>query len=73
MVNDNQPEIVNNNVVEQNHEDNTLPKKIPLMSSKECLRCRKVKKVLRYYKPNRNLYPEKYAHHLLMLLVEELF
>ena len=37
------------------------------MNSKEAMRCRKARKVLRTYTPNRHLYPEKYAHHLLML------
>jgi len=35
LVNDNEPEILNDAVVEDNHIDNTLPKKIPLMSSKD--------------------------------------
>ena len=37
------------------------------MSSKEKLKCRQVKAVLRYYVPNRYKYPEKYAHHLLFM------
>ncbi|XP_066911415.1 uncharacterized protein [Clytia hemisphaerica] len=67
LINDNQPNVLDDSVVEENHVENTLPKKIPLMNSKECLRCRKARKVLRTYTPNRHLYPEKYAHHLLML------
>ena len=37
------------------------------MSSKEKLKCRKTKVVLRYHVPNRNKYPEKYAHHILFM------
>ena len=37
------------------------------MTYEESLKCRKVKKVLRYYTPNKDKHPEKYAHHLLML------
>ena len=39
------------------------------MSSKNILRCRKARKVLRYYTPNKTKFPEKYAHHLLMLFL----
>ncbi|XP_066911767.1 uncharacterized protein [Clytia hemisphaerica] len=67
LINDSQPNVLDDTVVEENHVENPLPKKIPLMNSKECMRCRKVRKVLRTYTPNRHLYPEKYAHHLLML------
>ena len=37
------------------------------MNSKEKLKCRQVKAILRYYVPNRHKYPEKYAHHLLFM------
>ena len=37
------------------------------MNSKDKLKCRKVKAVLRYYVPNCHKYPEKYAHHLLFM------
>ena len=63
LVNDNQPIVLNDAVVEENHAENDrLPKKIPLMNSEECMRCRKARKVLRTYTPNRHLYPEKFAH-----------
>jgi len=67
ILNDNQPIVLNDLLIEENHENGTLPKVVPLMSSKQTLKCRKVKKVLRSYTPNKNKYPEKYAHHLLML------
>ena len=37
------------------------------MTHEESLKCRKVQKVLRYFTPNKDDHPEKYAHHLLML------
>ena len=67
-VNDNQPVILNEITMEENHEPCNLPYAVPLMSSKkEILKCRKVRKVLRYYTPNKHKQPEKHAHHLLML------
>ena len=65
--NDNQPEILNENVLEDNHNLCNYPSIIPLMSSKEKLKCRKVKSVLRYHVPNRHKNPEKYAHHILFM------
>ena len=62
--NDCQPE-----VLEDDDPDKPIryPKIIPLMSSKEKMRCRNVKKVLRYHIPNPAVNAEAYAHHLLML------
>ena len=37
------------------------------MRSKDKMRCRSVKKILRFHTPNATLKPEEYAHHLLML------
>ena len=65
--NDNQPEILNENVLEDNHNLCKYPSTIPLMSSKEKLKCRKVKSFLRYHVPNRNKNPEKHAHHILFM------
>ena len=44
-----------------------FPKTIPLMSSNENLKRRKIKCVVRYHTPNRFTNSEAYAHHLLML------
>lgn len=65
--NDWQPVVLDETVNETNHDDLSFPKSVPLMSSKEKLKCRKVPKVLRYYTPNQHKFPEKYAHHILML------
>ena len=65
--NDNQPEILNEDVLEDNHNLCNYPSTIPLMSSKEKLKCRNVKSVLRYHVPNRHKNPEKYAHHILFM------
>jgi len=45
----------------------SYPKIIPLMKSKDKMRCRSAKKILRYHTPNATLKPEEHAHHLLML------
>ena len=65
--NDSQPKILQEDLLENNHSSCNYPATIPLMSSKEKLKCRKVKVVLRYHVPNRHKYPEKYAHHLLFM------
>ena len=45
---------------------NTFPLVVPLMNSKEKMKCRKVRSVLRFPPQNKHYQPEKYAHHLLM-------
>jgi len=40
------------------------PKSIPLMSSKERMKCRNIKRVLRYHTPNSIISAEAYAHHM---------
>ena len=64
--NDSQPQVLLDDLVEVNNVS-TFPKNIPLMSSKEKLKCRKVKAVLRYHVPNPHKYAERYAHHLLFM------
>jgi len=63
--NDCQPVILDDEVLELNHGESKFPKNIPLMSSKEKLKCRKVKAVLRYHQPNPRKDIEGYAHHML--------
>ena len=66
--NDSQPEVLTEECSRQNNDVTTdLPNRIPLMSSSEMLKCRKVKQVLRYHVPSKNLHPEKFSHHLLFL------
>ena len=65
LENDYQPVILDDELLETHHKDSNYPKEIPLMSSKEKLKCRKVKAVLRYYQPNPNKAFETCAHHLL--------
>ncbi|XP_057310099.1 uncharacterized protein LOC130648095 [Hydractinia symbiolongicarpus] len=65
--NDSQPTVLRDDNIERNHITNWFPAILPLMSSNEKLKCRKVKQVLRLYTPNKHKYPELYAHHLLML------
>ena len=40
--NDSQPLVLNDELMDSNHEESILPKIVPLMSSKEKLKCRKV-------------------------------
>ena len=63
--NNSQPVDLGDEHIETNHSKCSLPDYVPLMSSKEKLKCRKVKAVLRYHQPNPNKDIEKYAHHLL--------
>ena len=65
--NDNQPEVLSEEVMDENSETCSYPKIIPLMSSKEKLQCRKVKSVLRYNSPNQNKFSEKFAHYMLFM------
>ena len=46
--NNSQPVVLNDELMNSNHEEFIFPKIVPLMSSKEKLKCRKVKAVLRY-------------------------
>ena len=68
---DAQPEILTDQVIEvqQNSSDPelSLPNKIRLMNTNEMMKCRKVRSVIRYHKPNKTKQPELYFHHLLML------
>ena len=66
-INDSQPEILVDVLLDENHGSCMLPNNVPLMSSKEVLKCRKVKAVLRYHVPNPHKNPEKYAHHILFM------
>ena len=66
-INDNQPTVLEELLLEINHTACNYPTTIPLMSSKERLKCRQVKAVLRYHVPNCHKFPEKYAHHLLFM------
>ena len=66
-VNDSQPTVLKDLLLESTPSACNYPSTIPLMNSKEKLKCRQVKAVLQYYIPNRHKYPEKYAHHLLFM------
>jgi hypothetical protein len=61
--NDSQPEVL----VDDMEGPLSYPKVIPLMKSKDRMRCRSIKKILRYHTPNVKLNPEEHAHHLLKL------
>ena len=64
---DSQPMILNDELMDSNHEESILPKIVPLMSSKKILKCQKVKAVLIYDQPRPHRNVEQYAHHLLFV------
>ena len=66
--NDSQPIELDEKTLNVNHplELSGLPKNISLLST-EKMKLRRVKKVLRFYQPNKLKKTEHYAHHLLML------
>ena len=65
--NDNQPNLLNDELMESNESSCPFPPVLPLMNSKEKLKCRKIRSVLRYHVPNKHKFPEKYSHHLLFM------
>ena len=66
QINDSQPEILDeiNSDLDNNQR---LPKRLPLMSTKEYVKFRKEKCVLRFHEPNPKVQAEAYAHHLLFM------
>ena len=62
-----QPHILEENIEKENDCSTTLSKKIVLKKSRYVMIRRNQKLVLRYYKPNRQFYPEKFAYHVLLL------
>lgn len=65
LENDSQPVEPGDEHIETNHSNCNLPDNVPLMSSKEKLKCRKVKTTLQCHQPNPNKDTEKYARYLL--------
>ena len=66
--NDYQPEELVDELMEEiDNIDHIYPKVIPLMLSKEKLKCRKIPFVLQFYVPNEQTQPEEYAHHMLFM------
>ena len=64
--NDYEPEILQDHLVEHNHVlGNNYSTQIPMISSNEKLKCRKVPYALKYYVPNKHTKPKGYAHHIL--------
>ena len=64
-LNDSQPTVLEELI--NSEEISFLPKSVPLMSSKEYVKLRKTKCVLRYHVPNNITKPEAYAHHMLFM------
>ena len=71
--NEYQPEELSNELIEYIHNiDHIYPKVIPLMSSREKLKCQKVPYVLQFYVPDQLTQPEEYAHHMLFMYYSSL-
>ena len=67
---DAQPNVLTVEVIHTQHsvlQNISLPPEITLMNTKEKMKCRKVKAVIRYHTHNKTKEPERYFHHLLML------
>ena len=62
---DYQPIVLDDELMESNHAKCSYSKVIPLMFSKEKLKCRNVKVFLRYHQPSPNRDIEKFAHDML--------
>ena len=60
-----QPDELDDRLIEKNHEESSYPKQIKLMISGERMWCHKVRRILRYHVPNKILYPEIFAYHVL--------
>ena len=66
--NDYQPEELVDELMEDiPNIDHIYPNVIPLMSSKEKLKCGKILFVVQFYVPNQQTQPEEYAHHMLFM------
>ena len=64
----NQHQELKEEVVEENHNSqNDYSKTIPIMSSKEKLKCRKIPLLLQYHVPSKEGYPDEHAHHMLFM------
>ena len=67
--NDAQPNVLTDEIIHTHSilQDISLTSQITLTNTKEKLKCRKVKAVIRYHTPNKTNEPGRYFHHLLML------
>ena len=63
-----QPDELDNNLIENNHEEWYYPSKMKLMISTETMRSQRVRQIFRYHMPNKHLSPEKSAHLVMSLL-----
>ena len=62
-----QPDELDDSLIEKNHEESLYPKQMKLMISGRKMRCRKMRRILRFHAPNNILYPVEFAHHVLLL------
>ena len=62
-----QPDGLDDNLIENNHEEYSYPKKNQIDISRKIMRCRKVRRIHRYHVPNKLLSAKKCAHYVLLL------
>ena len=60
-----QPVVLNDKIIEMNHDESGFSKTIALMPVKEKLKCRKIRAALRYHQASPCKNVEKNAHHFL--------
>ena len=66
-MNEYQPDLLLDSLMEGNHENLNYSKIIKLINSNGKTQCCKVRRVFRYYTPNKYSLSKKYAHHLFFL------
>ena len=67
FLNDYQPVVLNDELMELNHGESRFPYKIKLTTHNiKKLKCQKIRAALRYHQPNPEKYIERYTHHLLL-------
>ena len=62
-----QPDELDGSLIEKNHEESSYPMEMKLTISGERMQCCKVRRRVWYHVPNKILYSEKFAHHVLLL------
>ena len=62
-----QSDELDDNLIENNYEEYSYPKKVKLINSGETMCCPKVKRILRYHVPRKLLPPEKFVHPVMLL------
>ena len=62
-----QPDELDDDLIEKNHEECPYPQNIKLIISRETMRYEKVRPILRYHVANKLLSPDQFARHVILL------